>query len=128
MDILSDDRESALKAEAYLEKLKSGIGGVISSVMLAELAYHIKHRRSRERAEEILMYISSLPNLKIVDVTPEIAKAAGMMRARYHDKIPKKLSYFDCIHLATAIASQCDIFVTGDKGFKDVKEIKIEIY
>jgi predicted nucleic acid-binding protein len=127
MDILSDDKESAAKAETYLNKLKSA-AGVISSVMLAELAYHIKRKRGKEAAEEILMFIASLPNMEMVDVTPEIAKEAGLMRARYHEKIPKKLTYFDCIHLATALSSKCDVFVTGDKGFRDIKEIKVEIY
>lgn len=128
MDILSGEAEAA-KAEAYLEKMKAGAAtGVVSAVLFSELAYHIKRRRGKERAMEILAYISSLPNLEIVPVSREIAESAGMLRARYSGKIAKKLTYFDCIHIATALAAACNKFVTGDKGFRDVKEIDMEIY
>lgn len=127
MDILSGEAEAA-KAQAYLEKMKAGATGVVSAVLFSELAYHIKRKRGKERAIEILAYISSLPNLEIVPVSKEIAEAAGMLRARYAGKITKKLTYFDCLHLATAIAANCSKFVTGDKGFRDVKEIEMEIY
>jgi len=127
MDVLSDDYEASRKAALYLNQLKEK-QAVISAVLFAELSFHIKRQRGRERAEEILMYISSLPNLEIVPVSVEIAKAAGMLRARYAGKIEKKLTYFDCVHLATALSSNCTRFVTGDKGFRDVKEIKMEIY
>ena len=126
MDILSGEPEAA-KARGYLEKIRIS-GGVVSSILFAELAFHIRRKRGRERAEEILMYIKSLPNLEIVPVNPDIAKTAGFLRSHYMKKIPKKLTYFDCIHLATALAAGCAKFVTGDRGFRDIKEIDMEIY
>ena len=126
MDILSGE-EDAAKAEVYLNKMKVS-GAVVSSILLAELAFHLRRKRGREKAEEILLYIQALPNLEIVPVSGEIAKIAGMLRARYSRKIPKKLTYFDCIHIATALASGCTRFVTGDRGFRDIKEIEMEIY
>ena len=128
MDILSDDKPNAEKAAVHLNKLKSGSIGVVSSVLFSELAFHIRRKKSKERVEEILIYVSSLPNLEVMDVTPEIAKMAGLLRAHYAGKIEKKLTYFDCVHLATAISAGCDKFMTGDKGFKDIREIKMEIY
>lgn len=127
MDILSGEADSA-KAQAYLEKMKQGTAGVISTVLFAELAFHIKRKRGKERAEEILLYIKSLPNIEVIPVDMEIAKKAGFLRSHYAKKIPKKLTYFDCIHIATALAAGCTKFVTGDRGFKDVKEIEMEIY
>ena len=127
MDVLSDDYEASRKAALYLNQLKEK-QAVISAALFAELAFHIKRQRGKERAEEILMYISSLPNLEVIPVSIEIAKPAGMLRARYAGKIPKKLTYFDCVHIATALASNCTKFITGDRGFRDIKEIKMEIY
>ena len=126
MDILSGEQDGK-KAEVYLNKMKTN-GGVVSSILFAELAFHIRRKRGKEKAAEILLYISSLPNLDIVPVSEEIAKTAGMLRAHYAKKIPKKLTYFDCIHLATALAAGCTKFVTGDRGFRDIKEIEMEIY
>lgn len=127
MDILSGEVE-AKKAETYLEKMKGGIPCIVSSILFAELAFHIRRKRGREHAEEILMYIKSLPNLEIVPVSSDIAKGAGFLRSHYMKRIPKKLTYFDCVHIATALAAGCTKFVTGDRGFKDVKEIEMEIY
>lgn len=129
MDLLSDNKEYAKKAVAYLEKIKSGeFRGVVSSILFSELSFHIKRRKGREKAEEILYYIESVPNLSIIPVDNKISKEAGFLRARYLRKIQKKLTYFDSIHLATAILEGCEIFVTGDKGFREIRDIKIEIY
>lgn len=127
MDILSGEDISG-KAIQYIEEAKK-VGGVISSVQLTEMSFHLRRRKSREKTEEILFYIQSLPNIEIIPVTSEIAKDAGLMRARYrHLKTQKKFTYFDCIHITTALAAKCTKFVTGDRGFKEVKEIEMEIY
>lgn len=126
-DILSGEELSA-KAIQYIEEAKK-VGGVISSVQLTELGFHLRRRKSREKTEEIIFYIQSLPNLEIIPVTADIAKDAGLLRARYRRmKTQKKFTYFDCIHLATALTAKCTKFVTGDKGFKEVNEIETEIY
>ena len=121
MDLLSGS-EFAVKAESYVRK-----PAVVSSVLFTELAYHIA-RRKRTRASEILFYLQSLPNIEIVPVDEEIAKLAGLLRAKYRKRIGKKLTYFDCIHLATAIRSGCSRFITGDRGFREITEIEMEIY
>ena len=127
MDILSGEKENVVKAEAYLNKIKTS-GGVVSAVLFSEIAFHLRRKRGKEKAEEILLYVQSLPNMEVVPVSKEIAKTAGMLRARYLGKIPKKLTYFDCIHIATALAAGCSKFVTGDRGFRDINEIEMEIY
>ncbi len=128
MDILSGDPNLAGKALKYLEETKDK-GAVVSVVLFTELSYHLRRRISRDKTEEILFYVQSLPCLEIAPLTEDIAKHAGILRARYRRlKIPKKLTYFDCIHLATAIENKCSKFVTGDRGFKDVQEINVEIY
>ncbi len=128
MDILSGDPSLASKAMQYISEAEKS-GGVVSSILFTELAYHIRRRKSREMTEEILFYIESLPNLEIIPLSYIIAKHAGILRAKYRRlKTMKKLTYFDAIHIATAIESQCAKFVTGDKGFKDVGEINVEVY
>ena len=128
MDILSGEAEHTRKATKYLEKMKEGTNCVVSSVLFSELAFHIRRKRGRERVEEVLTYVSLLPNLQIVPVSPDIARLAGLIRSKYLKKIPKKLTYFDCIHLATAKTEGCSKFITGDRGFRDIPELKMEIY
>jgi len=126
MDILSGS-EHAADAMKYIELMKSGSTGVVSSVLFAELSYHLTKRKGKDKAEEVLIYIQSLPNIEIVPVGEEIAKKAGRLRVKYSG-IYKKLTYFDCIHIATAVYSGCSKFITGDRGFLDVKDIEVEVY
>jgi predicted nucleic acid-binding protein len=129
MDILSGNEEFSSKAKKYLEEVKAGKSfGIVSCVLFEELAFHIKRRKGTQKAEEILFYIQSLPGIEFVPVSQDIAKLAGILRARYAGKIEKKLTYLDCIHLATALHEKCDQFITGDRGFRDILEIKIELY
>lgn len=128
MDILSAKEEYAEKAKNFLEEVVKGEPAVISSIMLSEIIFHISRKRTSERADEIVYLIKSIPNLKIIPADTKITKLAGRLRAKYINKIEKKLTYFDCIHLATAITSGCSRFITGDKGFKGVEELEIEIY
>ncbi len=128
MDILSGEAEHVRKATKYLEKMKEGTDCIVSAVLFSELSFHIRRKRGRERVEEVLTYISLLPNLQIVPVSPDIARLAGLIRSKYLKRISKKLTYFDCIHLATAITEGCTKFITGDRGFKDINEITMEIY
>lgn len=127
MDVLSGS-EYAEPAKSYIEMMKKGATGVISSILFAELSFHLTKRKGKDKAEEVLIYVQSLPNIEIVPVSEEIAKKAGRIRVKYAGKIEKKLTYFDCIHLATAIYGGCDKFVTGDRGFSTVKDIPVEVY
>jgi len=123
MDMLSGNPELAEKAEAYLRNSR----GVVSSILLAELAFHVS-RRKRSKAAEILFYVQSLPNIEIIGVDEEIAGLAGLLRSKYRGKIQKKLTYFDCLHLATAMQSKCRKFITGDRGFREITDIEVEVY
>lgn len=123
MDLLSGT-DIAKRAGEYVKNNH----GIVSSILLTELAYHIRKRKGRAKMEEVLFYIQSLPNIEIVPVDEEIATLAARIRAKYLKKIEKRLTYFDCIHIATAVATKCDIFVTGDRGFKDITDVKMEIY
>ncbi|MBI3190274.1 PIN domain-containing protein [archaeon] len=128
MDILSGDAAMSEKAYNYVKEAEK-IGAVVSVVLFTELSFHLRKRKSREKTEEILFYIQSLPNIEFVPVSDEIATTAGLLRAKYRRmKLTKRFTYFDCVHIATALNSGCKKFVTGDRGFKDIQEVTVEIY
>jgi len=126
MDILSGNDEFAAKAAAKIASLTKDNKGVVSSIVLEELCYHIE-RRQKERAEEIMFYLHELP-LTIIPVSAEIAQRAGLLRATYHRTLTSVFTYIDCIHIATALAAQCEKFITGDKKFGEVRDIPVELY
>ncbi len=100
-------------------------GGVISVLVLTELYYHLSKRNLVEEYYKIRVIIDEL-NIKIIPVTEEIAELAGKLRAKYYSK-ERQISFIDCIHLATAIISKAKKFVTGDKDFLGIEEIKVEL-
>jgi predicted nucleic acid-binding protein len=123
MDMLSGQKEHVVKAKKYIGKK-----AIVSSVILTELTYHLLRHGAKEKTDEIIFYVKSLPNLTIIDVSNEIAEIAGQIRVRYRRKLNKKLTYFDSIHLATALVNNAKKFVTGDRGFIGIREIEIEVY
>ncbi len=124
MDILSANDEIVSRALAWMDQLKTNATAAVSAIVLEELCYHIE-RRNKEKTDEVVFYIKSLP-IEIVPVSEEIALLAGKLRAKHYRT--KRFTYHDCIHIATAMLTKCDIFVTGDSKFEGVSEIKTEIY
>ncbi len=122
MDMLSGKEELAQKAKQYLKGYS-----VVSTIIFTEISFHVA-KRDADSVSEILYLIESLPNLRIIPVDSEIAKLAGSIRTKYRKKLEKKLTYFDSVHLATAIIEKCDKFITGDRGLRSIEEIEVEIY
>ena len=58
---------------------------------------------------------------ELLPVTTQIAEVAARLRARYNLRTP------DALHVATAIDSGCDAFLTNDAAIKRVTDIAILI-
>ena|SRR3989338_5249270 len=127
MDILSDKADRALKGQKYLEEVKRK-GCMLPSTVLAEVFFHVARRNTPDNASKAITFIKSIENLHIVDINQDISIMAGSLRAKYYHHEKRAISYLDCIHLATAIMNNCKKFVTGDKDFKGIEEIEIEVY
>lgn len=97
-------------AKRILKRIEDGeIAGVVSSLVFAELLVPAYRADDNSRAESVLRLLRSFPNLRILDITPEISAAAARQRARYGLRTP------DAIHAATALAAGADVLVTNDR-------------
>src|SRR5258708_22239285 len=56
---------------------------------------------------------------RLLPVSQTIAESAAHLRAHYKLRTP------DALHIATAIDSECDGFLTNDNGLKRVTELRI---
>ena len=129
LDLFSGDSRLEGKVKTYMEKVMEGkIKAVISSTVFSELFYHVAKKWGVEKADERVSFITSYPNLRTEPANNEITVLAGRLRYKYYKYKQREISYLDCIHLATAILTKCTKFVTGDKDFKDVEEIEVEVY
>src|SRR3989344_2091654 len=98
---------------------------VISSVVIAEVKYVIAKKFGISKASEVINVMYSLPNIRILPVTKEIAEFAAELRLKYYNR-DRQISYIDTLNLATAIAVECNILYTGDPDFNVINEIAIK--
>jgi predicted nucleic acid-binding protein len=76
----------------------------------------------RERDVELLADLDALfADAVVVALTREVIDRATELRARHGVKTP------DAIHLAAAVASGCDVFLTDDLRLAHVTGIAVEV-
>ncbi|MBI4980433.1 PIN domain-containing protein [Candidatus Woesearchaeota archaeon] len=90
---------------------------VISTIVIMEVKYRGMKKFGLKKTAEILYYIESDENIKIIPITTEIARAAADLRYKYHTK-NREVSYGDMINLATALVTGCEVLYSGDDDFK----------
>lgn len=96
-----------------------GNRGVIPVIVLAEFYSLARKRIGRDAAEKYFSEME-LSGLDIVMLNVAIAKQAGILRAKYQEKIP----WGDCLIAAAAIENKAENIVTEDPHFRTIKEIR----
>src|SRR5262245_5160325 len=103
------------KMDAIIEAIEhTSIEAISSVIILSEvLPQPIKLGNSKLEQEyrNILLHSGGF---SLLPVTARIAESAAELRARYNLRTP------DALHVATAIATGCDAFLTNDGGIKRV--------
>ncbi len=106
------------KIEPLIDKIVQGKAtGITSYVTLLELL--VKPLREG-RLDLVDQYKTILTGqLEMVPIDEAVSVKAAQLRAKYGFRTP------DAIQLASVIQKKGDVFITNDKGLKNVKEIKI---
>lgn len=118
-----------VRAEHILSKIKNGeFHCIISAFALLEIKYHILRKLGHENAERAAYILRTYPNIGIVDMDEPIAELAANIRFKYYDKNKRPMSFGDAVHIATAIHTECDMLISGEEDFRNLDEIKTEIY
>lgn len=92
---------------------------IVSALIFSEIFVSLFEQKDTNLIEKYRTFLDSFPRLNIVPANKKICLLAAQLRAAYRLKTP------DAIHIATAIDSGCDYFITNDDHLKKVKEIKI---
>jgi predicted nucleic acid-binding protein len=94
-------------------------GCVLSALVVQEYATG----RILKTGEDGLHAFDRFSNLKIVPITDRICRLAIQLTQKYG----RCLRGYDAIHIATAIDSKADCFVTNDKTLLNLKVEEIEV-
>ena len=107
-----------LGAPVYALLVDPGIAAVGSVLLLPELL--IKPARTCQAEEEDRL-LGLLGRIELISVHPEIARLAVVLGAKY------RLRAIDSVHLATAVVSGADRFITNNRRdfARDVSEIDV---
>ena len=98
---------------------RAGNAGVLPSVVLAESYAIIRRDAGREVAEHRFNELVD-SGLKVVPLSPDMARESGVIRAKYHEKIP----WGDCLIAGTHILEKADVILSEDPHFREIAEVK----
>ena len=116
----SDDEGILTKTRETLRiSRKLGNRAILPTIVLAEFYAQTYKRTGKEVADKHFRELVS-SGLQIIPLTEQISYQAGLLRAKYKEKVP----WGDCIVAATAVQNKAKFVVTEDPHLMDIKEIE----
>lgn len=118
---LDDEGPLGSKARDLLEYLKQIQPKIfISTIVLEEFLVKVFKQQRQSQINYILDFLTLDGLVGILDINKEVAIMAAKIRAKYAVKAP------DAIHLASAIVSGADLFITTDKKIpRKVEDLRV---
>jgi predicted nucleic acid-binding protein len=95
------------------------LSAVASVLAAAEVRAGVRAPGARALESSYAAAFRSFPHLTMAPVTLATAERAGDLRARYGLRMP------DALHLAAALDTGADAFVTNDRRLRSVREIEV---
>ena len=108
------------KMDAVFEIVNTKPIEVITSVItLAETLTKPLKTGDKTVEQAYRMLLQQTRNITLIPITTQIAERTADLRSRYNLRTP------DALHLAAALDSGCDAFMTNDFALQRVKELPI---
>ncbi|MDO9541767.1 MAG: PIN domain-containing protein [Kiritimatiellia bacterium] len=118
--LFEDDQKYGRCCEWLLQQAADGaFTGVITPVTAAELLVKPLQSKRTALADHYRDALRGLPNIRLVDISPEAGFMAGALRAKYNLPLP------DMIQAATAIEINSTALISNDKAMKRIKEVNV---
>ena len=107
--------------QQILKSVESGqCSGGVSTVTLMELTVHPWRINRADIARQYEVLLVNFPNLRLIDVTREIARQAAQLRATYNVRPA------DALQVASALMCQATLWISNDKKLKRL-ETELEV-
>lgn len=115
------------KSSLYFDQIRDffiacknqGILLVTSAITIEEYCVFPLSQNDNQLVSNFDLFLKGM-NIEVVSVDKNIALRAAEIRAKY-----KSFKALDALHLATAITSDCSVFVTNDKQLRQIQEISV---
>lgn len=106
------------QVDPIFERLESEIRTVVGAVTVAECLVGAL-RLGLTNLEQVYLNILTREDVLFVESTLEIAREAARVRFQYNLQLP------DALQIATAIAANCEAFLTNDAQLQRVTELRV---
>jgi len=107
-------------AKEIVDSFRSGKLIALSSVItLVEVLPKPIERGNDELARKFSKFLKTGKNIKLLDISADIAELAGRLRGQY-----KSLRALDAIQIAASISAGAGAFITNDVKLRQIKEVK----
>ena len=120
--IYPETDKKAKAAKALLLEVASGKGGFTSSLTWDEVCWICKKHFGRDKSLQEGKKLLEFPSLFILQADEAIITEAQKIAEKYN------LDPRDAIHAATALKNGASEFITADKDFLAVKELKVKFF
>lgn len=115
---LENNPHYASLAEITIKGIETGKWqGVTSTITLMEITVRPWQLGNEAAAREYEAVLVHFPNLTIVDVDRDVARAAAQLRAKY------KVSPPDALQVAASISYGANAFLTNDKRLSKLEDV-----
>jgi len=116
----SKDPDVLRRSKAVLHNCRlPGNGGIVPTVVLAESYAVVRKRAGRDVAEQRFRELAE-SGLRLVQLSQDMAREAGVLRVKYQEKIP----WGDCLIAGTHMVEEADVVLSEDPHFKEMREVR----
>jgi len=100
----------------------ASIEALTSELTLAECLVKPFADKNAAAVEAYLLFLNGRRNLPVVPINRHILTVAARLRTELGVKLP------DAIHIATAEAAECGVFLTNDRGIRLPGKMKLKLW
>jgi predicted nucleic acid-binding protein len=100
----------------------ASVEAVTSELTLAECLIKPFADKNADAIEAYLLFLNGRRNLPVVPINRNILTVAARLRTELGVKLP------DAIHIATADAAKCGVFLTNDRGIRLPEGMKLKLW
>lgn len=112
-------RYDQLVTEVFRRIDRGVFTGVTSVVALAEVLVHPIRQKNIELREEYRNVLLQSAHFRTLAIDSALAERAAELRVRYNLRTP------DALQVAAALAAGCEAFLTNDRIFRRVNELRV---
>lgn len=118
---LTGNPRFTLLTRAVLDLLGDGrLAGSTSALSIYQLLVEAYRRGEAETAATAERYLTTIPGLDVIDVTPAIARQASQVRAQLGGSTER------AVQIATALSERAETYLTQRSAFRRVAGMSVE--